>query len=170
MGLGGADVALVQDPPGHGDADPRLLGEAGQQRLVVTPGRLGLARHDQDAPVVEQGVEVLGGGIDPAKIARRAVENGMVSEAHAEQMSNREILNLVFSPGFSTAETVTNVSGRGVGMDVVKNNIEKINGSIDVQSEVGVGSTIRIKIPLTLAIIPALIIRCAGDRSTVFGK
>jgi two-component system chemotaxis sensor kinase CheA len=82
-------------------------------------------------------------------------------------MSERELVNLIFSPGFSTAKVVTNVSGRGVGMDVVKTNIEKIGGTIDVQSAIGAGTTFRIKIPLTLAIIPALTITCAGDRYAI---
>jgi two-component system chemotaxis sensor kinase CheA len=82
-------------------------------------------------------------------------------------MSDRELANLVFLPGFSTAEKVTNVSGRGVGMDVVKTNIEKIGGTVDVQSRRGQGSTVRMKIPLTLAIIPALIVTSAGDRYAI---
>ena len=77
-------------------------------------------------------------------------------------MSDRESLNLIFLPGFSTAERITNVSGRGVGMDVVKTNIEKIGGTVDVQSKTGHGTTLKIKIPLTLAIIPALIVTSAG--------
>jgi hypothetical protein len=77
-------------------------------------------------------------------------------------MSEREVTNLIFLPGFSTAEKVTNVSGRGVGMDVVKTNIEKIGGTVDVQSKPGAGTTVRMKIPLTLAIIPALIVTSAA--------
>jgi two-component system, chemotaxis family, sensor kinase CheA len=82
-------------------------------------------------------------------------------------MSDREIVNLVFLPGFSTAEKVTNVSGRGVGMDVVKTHIEKIGGTVDLQSKRGQGVLVRMKIPLTLAIIPALIVSSAGDRYAV---
>lgn len=82
-------------------------------------------------------------------------------------MTEREITNLIFLPGFSTAEKVTNVSGRGVGMDVVKTNIEKIGGTVDLQSKPGLGSTVRMKIPLTLAIIPALIVTTAGDRYAI---
>ena len=90
-----------------------------------------------------------------------------MSADHAARMSDREIANLIFLPGFSTAEKVTNVSGRGVGMDVVKTNIEKIGGTVDVQSKAGQGSTVRMKIPLTLAIIPALIVTSAGDRYAI---
>src|SRR5208337_2943065 len=79
----------------------------------------------------------------------------------------REIFNLIFLPGFSTAEKVTNVSGRGVGMDVVKTNVEKIGGLVDLQSTLGRGTTVRVKIPLTLAIIPALVVTCAGERYAI---
>ena len=82
-------------------------------------------------------------------------------------MAEREIFNLIFLPGFSTAEKVTNVSGRGVGMDVVKTNVEKIGGTVDVQSTRGQGTTVRVKIPLTLAIIPALVVTCGGDRYAI---
>jgi two-component system chemotaxis sensor kinase CheA len=82
-------------------------------------------------------------------------------------MTEREIFNLIFLPGFSTAEKVTNVSGRGVGMDVVKTNVEKIGGLVDLQSTLGQGTTVRVKIPLTLAIIPALVVTCAGERYTI---
>lgn len=82
-------------------------------------------------------------------------------------MPDREIFGLIFLPAFSTAEKVTNVSGRGVGMDVVKTNVEKIGGTVDIQSTAGQGTTVRVKIPLTLAIIPALIVTCAGDRYAI---
>ena len=82
-------------------------------------------------------------------------------------MTEREIFNLIFLPGFSTAEKVTNVSGRGVGMDVVKTNVEKIGGTVDIQSTLGRGTTVRVKIPLTLAIIPALVVTCGGDRYAI---
>lgn len=108
-----------------------------------------------------------GKGIDPAVIGAKALEKGLVTADQLGRMSPREIVNLVFLPGFSTAAQVTNVSGRGVGMDVVKTNIERIGGTIDVQSVVGRGTTFRIKIPLTLAIIPALTVTCAGDRYAI---
>jgi two-component system chemotaxis sensor kinase CheA len=82
-------------------------------------------------------------------------------------MSDREAVNLIFHPGLSTAEQVSNVSGRGVGMDVVKTNIEKIGGSVDVSSVAGAGTTVRMRIPLTLAIIPALIVTSDGDRYAI---
>ena len=82
-------------------------------------------------------------------------------------MNDRELINLIFLPGFSTAAAITNVSGRGVGMDVVKTNIEKIGGTVDVQSQLGSGTTFKIKIPLTLAIIPALIVNCKAERYAI---
>ncbi len=108
-----------------------------------------------------------GKGIDPAVIGSKAVEKGLITAEQLARMGTREITSLIFAPGFSTAAAVTNVSGRGVGMDVVKTNIEKIGGTIDVQSRVGHGTTFRIKIPLTLAIIPALTVTCAGDRYAI---
>ncbi|MGN8434884.1 chemotaxis histidine kinase/response regulator CheAY2 [Helicobacter pylori] len=99
-----------------------------------------------------------GKGLDPVMLKEKAVEKGVISERDAESMSDREAFNLIFKPGFSTAKVVSNVSGRGVGMDVVKTNIEKLNGIIEIDSEVGVGTTQKLKIPLTLAIIQALLV------------
>ena len=82
-------------------------------------------------------------------------------------MPDRDVFNLIFLPGFSTAEKITNVSGRGVGMDVVKTNVEKIGGSVDIQSTAGRGTTVRVRIPLTLAIIPALLVTCGGERFAI---
>ncbi len=99
-----------------------------------------------------------GKGLDPVMLKEKAIEKGVISERDAEDMSDREAFNLIFKPGFSTAKVVSNVSGRGVGMDVVKTNIEKLNGIIEIDSEVGVGTTQKLKIPLTLAIIQALLV------------
>ncbi|GAA7298794.1 chemotaxis histidine kinase/response regulator CheAY2 [Helicobacter pylori] len=99
-----------------------------------------------------------GKGLDPVMLKEKAIEKGVISERDAESMSDREAFNLIFKPGFSTAKVVSNVSGRGVGMDVVKTNIEKLNGIIEIDSEVGVGTTQKLKIPLTLAIIQALLV------------
>ncbi len=108
-----------------------------------------------------------GAGIHLERVKQRAVQRGLITSDQAEHMSERELANLVFLPGFSTAEKVTNVSGRGVGMDVVKTNIEKIGGTVDVQSVSGRGTTVKIKIPLTLAIIPALIVSSGGERFAI---
>ncbi len=108
-----------------------------------------------------------GAGLNGERIRQKAVERGLVSAQQAVRMSDRDVFNLIFLPGFSTAEKVTNVSGRGVGMDVVKTNVEKIGGTVDVQSTAGKGTTVKIKIPLTLAIIPALMITSGGERFAI---
>jgi two-component system chemotaxis sensor kinase CheA len=108
-----------------------------------------------------------GKGIDPEVIKRKAVEKGLLAPDHAARMGEREAINLVFLPGLSTAEKITNVSGRGVGMDVVRTNVEKIGGTVDIQSRVNAGTTLRIKIPLTLAIIPALVVTSGGERFAI---
>ncbi len=108
-----------------------------------------------------------GGGMNPEKIRDKALQKGMITANQSALMSDREIVNLVFLPGFSTAEEVTNVSGRGVGMDVVKTNIEKIGGNVDMQSRLGMGTTLKIKIPLTLAIIPALMVVVGEQRYAI---
>lgn len=108
-----------------------------------------------------------GGGIDPERIKAKAIAKQLITAEQAARMNEREVLNLIFLPGFSTAETVTNISGRGVGMDVVRSNIERIGGTVDIASRVGEGTTLKIKIPLTLAIIPALIVRSAGERYAI---
>lgn len=107
-----------------------------------------------------------GRGLDPEKLKLRAIAKGLIRQDQADQMDEREAIQLVFWPGFSTAEQITSISGRGVGMDVVKTNIEKIGGIVDIANRTGMqGSTVRIKIPLTLAIIPGLIIhaQAAGE-------
>ena len=108
-----------------------------------------------------------GAGIDLERVKQKSVEKGLVAPDQASRLSDRELLNLLFLPGFSTADKVTTVSGRGVGLDVVKTNIEKIGGTVDIQNRFGQGTTLKIKIPLTLAIIPALIVTSAGDRYAI---
>jgi two-component system chemotaxis sensor kinase CheA len=108
-----------------------------------------------------------GGGIDPEKIGNKAVEKNIITKGERRGMSDRELINLVFAPGFSTAAAVTNVSGRGVGMDVVKTNIEKIGGTVEIRSKLGEGTGLKLKIPLTLAIIPALVVDHSGGRYAI---
>jgi two-component system, chemotaxis family, sensor kinase CheA len=110
-----------------------------------------------------------GRGIDPARLRRKAVEKGVITGAEAQVMGDREAIYLIFAPGFSTAEKVTDVSGRGVGMDVVRSNIERLGGHVEVQSTLGRGTTIAITIPLTLAILPAMVIR-SGLRRYVLAQ
>jgi two-component system chemotaxis sensor kinase CheA len=100
-----------------------------------------------------------GAGIAVEKVRGKAIERGLITPERAAQLGERELLQLVFLPGFSTAATVTNVSGRGVGMDVVRTNVERIGGKVEIDSRAGKGTTLRLRIPLTLAIIPALIVR-----------
>ena len=108
-----------------------------------------------------------GKGLDGQKLAAAAVAKGVVAEDQARMMSDKEKINLIFMPGFSTAEKVTDVSGRGVGMDVVKTNLDRLGGVVDIDSKLGEGTTIRIKLPLTLAIIPSQIIVAGGDRYAI---
>ncbi len=108
-----------------------------------------------------------GRGIDTQKVKQKAIQSGLASEAELEAMSDKQILQLIFRPGLSTATKVTSVSGRGVGMDVVKTNVEKIGGTIELNSTAGKGTTVIIKIPLTLAIVSALIVECRGARFAI---
>src|SRR5258706_14572604 len=108
-----------------------------------------------------------GRGLNTEKIKSKAVANGLVSEADLEKMTEAQIHKFIFAPGFSTAASVTSVSGRGVGMDVVRTNIDQIGGTIDIKSVAGEGSSVTIKIPLTLAIVSALIVEAGGDRFAI---
>ncbi len=108
-----------------------------------------------------------GAGVNPERVKAKALRNGLISAEQAAKMSEDQLANLIFAPGFSTAQGVSTVSGRGVGMDVVKTNIEKIGGTVDLANRPGKGLTLRIKIPLTLAIIPALIVECAGEQFAI---
>jgi two-component system, chemotaxis family, sensor kinase CheA len=129
-------------------------------------GRLHLhASHEGGKVVIEIADD--GGGIDPVRVRNKAVQAALITPEQAARMSEQELVNLVFLPGFSTADRVTHFSGRGVGMDVVRTNIEKIGGTVDIASQVGRGTNVRMKIPLTLAIIPALTITTGGDRYAI---
>jgi two-component system, chemotaxis family, sensor kinase CheA len=108
-----------------------------------------------------------GAGIDLPHVKRKALERGLITAEQARHMDEQEVTNLIFVPGFSTADNVTNVSGRGVGMDVVRTNIEKIGGKVSVQSQQGLGTTVKIRIPLTLAIMPALIVWAGAGRYAI---
>ncbi|MEZ2303870.1 MAG: chemotaxis protein CheW [Microcoleus sp.] len=153
---------LVRNSLDHGIETSEVRTAKGKPAI----GRLFLRAYHESGQV---NIEISddGGGIDPERIKIKAVQNGIISALEASQMSDREALNLIFLPSFSTAEKVTNLSGRGVGMDVVLKNIEKISGTIDVYSRVGKGTTFKLKVPLTLAIIPTLIITTGGDRYAI---
>jgi two-component system chemotaxis sensor kinase CheA len=153
---------LVRNSVDHGIEKPDARRAAGKAAEGVLTLR---ARHESGQVVVE--VVDDGAGIDPAKIGESAVRKGLVTADALSRMATSDILQLIFAPGFSTAAAVTNVSGRGVGMDVVKTNIEAIGGTIEIESEPGRGTCTRLRIPLTLAIVPALTIECAGDRYAI---
>ena len=153
---------IVRNSVDHGIESPAARTAAGKP----AEGRLLLRAFHEGGQVIIEIVDD-GAGIDPEKVRRVAIARGVVSETQAARMNERELTALLFAPGFSTAEKVTNVSGRGVGMDVVRTNIERIGGTIDLQSVPGSGTTLRIKIPLTLAIIPALVVTTAGDRYAI---
>ena len=108
-----------------------------------------------------------GGGIDPQRVRAKALKSNLITPEQADRLNDRELINLIFVPGFSTADRITQFSGRGVGMDVVRTNVEKIGGAVTIESQLGVGTTVLMKIPLTLAIIPALIVACDGDRYAI---
>src|SRR5262249_56927895 len=123
------------------------------------------ARHEGGKVVIE--ISDDGGGIDPRRVGDKAVRLGLLMPEQAGRLSDRELVNLIFLPGFSTADKVTQFSGRGVGMDVVRTNIEKIGGMVTIDSRAGEGTRVKMKIPLTLAIIPALTITSNGDRYAI---
>ncbi len=153
---------LVRNAVDHGIETPdkrQALGKSPEGHLLLR------AFHEGGQVNIE--ISDDGAGIDLERVKQKALEKGLITPDQAARLSDRELLNLLFLPGFSTAEKVTNVSGRGVGMDVVKTNIEKIGGTVDIQNRIGQGTTLKIKIPLTLAIIPALIVTSSGDRYAI---
>ena len=155
-------VHLVRNSCDHGIEPPEVRVRAGKP----PQGRLTLRAYHEGGQVnIEIGDD--GAGIDVARVKQKAIEKGLLRPEQAEKLTDREALHLIFQPGFSTAQTVTNVSGRGVGMDVVKTNIEKIGGVVDLFSRPGEGSTVKLKIPLTLAIIPGLVITSGGERFVI---
>jgi two-component system chemotaxis sensor kinase CheA len=153
---------LVRNAIDHGIELPGQRLAAGKSAT----GRL-LLRAFHEGGQVNIEVTDDGAGLDAERIRDKAIERGIITPDQAERMTERELFRLVFLPGFSTAQKVTNVSGRGVGMDVVRNNIERIGGTIDLQGKRGAGTTVKIKIPLTLAIIPALVVASGDNRYAI---
>ncbi len=153
---------LVRNAVDHGVETPEVRRAAGKG-----PEGLLFLRAFHEGGQVNIEISDDGAGLNYEKIRNKARQKGLITADQATRMTERELANLIFLPGLSTSERVTNVSGRGVGMDVVKTNIEKIGGTVDVQSRPGHGSTVRMKIPLTLAIIPALMVTTAGDRYAI---
>jgi two-component system chemotaxis sensor kinase CheA len=151
-------IHLIRNSADHGIELPEVRARAGKPESGTVVLR---ARHEGGSVLVE--IEDDGKGIDPQVVRAKAVEKGILTQERAEQLNDEEAVNLIFLPGFSTAQTVTDLSGRGVGMDVVKSNVRKLNGSVSVSSVVGQGSVFTIKLPLTLAIIDALLMRAGGQ-------
>jgi two-component system chemotaxis sensor kinase CheA len=153
---------LVRNCIDHGiefPAERSAKGKPPQGRIFLR------AFHESGKVNIEIGDD--GRGINPERLKQRSQQLGLVSATQAANMSDLEAINLIFLPGFSTSEQVTSLSGRGVGMDIVKNNIEKINGSIEISTQPGQGTTFKIKMPLTLTIIPALLITSGSDRYAI---
>ncbi|MDR3775158.1 MAG: chemotaxis protein CheW [Terracidiphilus sp.] len=144
----------VRNSLDHGIEPPDVRQAAGKD----PEGTLKLRAVQEGSHVVVE-VSDDGAGIGVERVRQKAVERGLITAERASQLVERELLQLIFLPGFSTAAAVTNVSGRGVGMDVVRTNVEKIGGKVEIESRPGQGTTLRMRIPLTLAIIPALIVR-----------
>jgi two-component system chemotaxis sensor kinase CheA len=156
--LGDPLVHLVRNAVDHGIEAPDVREAAGKPR----EGTVTLdAFHRGNSVVIE--VRDDGRGLDAERILRKCLEKGLVTKADAEQMTPQQIFQKIWEPGLSTAEKVTEVSGRGMGMDIVKSKIEELNGAADVASLPGRGSTITIKLPLTLAILPSLMVEIGGD-------
>jgi two-component system chemotaxis sensor kinase CheA len=155
-------VHLIRNSMDHGVESPEEREKAGKD----PKGTIKLsAEHEGNHIIIT--ISDDGGGIDPKKIVAKSIEKGIITKEKASELTDKEALNLIFAPGFSTAEKVTNISGRGVGMDVVKTNVTKLRGIIDIESEVGKGTSIIIKLPLTLAIIQGLLVELVGETIVV---
>jgi two-component system, chemotaxis family, sensor kinase CheA len=161
---------LIKDPLTHmvrNSADHGLE-SPDERRALGKPahGRIRLSAYHQGGFIIIQ-IADDGRGLDTDRIKAKAIAQGLISELDAEKLTEAQIHKFIFAPGFSTAAAVTSISGRGVGMDVVRNNIDQIGGTIDVKSVAGVGLSFTIKIPLTLAIVAALIVEASGDRFAI---
>lgn len=153
---------MVRNCVDHGIEPPDArvaIGKPAAGRLLLR------AYHESGLVVIE--ISDDGAGINLTRVRQKAVERGFLKSEDAARLTDRQATDLIFLPGFSTAETTTSVSGRGVGMDVVKTNVENHGGSLELQSVLGAGTTLRLKIPLTLAIVPALFVGCAGERFAI---
>lgn len=156
-------VHMIRNAVDHGIEAPAERAAAGKRE----EGRLTLRAYHQGGAIVIE-IRDDGRGIDRAKVLAKAVAKGLVAaDADASTMTDAEVFNLIFAPGFSTAEAVTDLSGRGVGMDVVRRNIEALRGKIEIESELGHGTTFHLRLPLTLAIIDGMIVRVGSSRFVV---
>ncbi len=156
--IGDPLVHLVRNSLDHGLELPDVRESAGKPRK----GTIRLeARQEGDQIIISVADD--GAGIDPARIAKKAMEKGLVTADRLRTMTTREILDFVFLPGFSTAEKISDLSGRGVGMDVVRSNLTKLNGTIELESKLGAGTTVFLRLPLTLAILPVLLVEVGNE-------
>ncbi|CAI6074969.1 chemotaxis protein CheA [Cohnella sp. JJ-181] len=151
-------IHLIRNAVDHGLELPEVRERAGKPRQGLLRIR---AAHEDNQVVIY--VEDDGAGIDPDRMRTSAVKKGIISQEDADALGDREAIDLIFRPGFSTAQQVSDVSGRGVGMDIVGSHIERLNGMIDIESVLGRGTTFKIKLPLTLAIIIGLQVKCGGQ-------
>lgn len=151
-------VHLIRNAVDHG-----IEPEAERRAAHKDPGGTIVVNAEHQGNHIVISIEDDGRGIDPQRLRQKAVEKGLITPAQAADLSDRDAVNLIFAPGFSTAATVTSISGRGVGMDVVRSNIARLKGIIDVQSQPGHGTLITLKVPLTLAIIQGLLVRVAQE-------
>jgi two-component system chemotaxis sensor kinase CheA len=163
-------VELLADPLTHlirNCADHAIEAPEERKRVGKDPtGRMVLNAYHEGGQV-NIAIEDDGRGIDPQRMARKAVEKGLITPAQAEALSERERVNLVFVPGFSTVEQVSQLSGRGVGMDVVRTNVEKLGGTVELDTQTGMGTSVRLRLPLTLAILPSMIVGVQGQRFAI---
>ncbi len=151
-------VHLIRNSVDHGIEKPEVREKAGKDKT----GTIILSAEQEGNQIIIT-IEDDGKGIDPEFIKEKAISKGLITREKAKELSRQEAYNLIFLPGFSTAEVVTNVSGRGVGMDVVKTNVTKLRGIISIDSVVGQGTKIIVKLPLTLAIIPGMIVKVNSE-------
>jgi two-component system chemotaxis sensor kinase CheA len=158
----GSLLHLVRNAVDHGIESPEVRAERGKP----SAGTLRLRAHHEGGSVVIE-VKDDGGGLDHEKILARAIKAGLVDQEAASTLSRQEIESFIFHPGFSTAAKITNISGRGVGLDVVRANIESIGGTIELSSEAGKSTTFRVKIPLTLAIVSVLLVAAGSSRIAI---
>lgn len=153
---------IIRNAIDHGLEPPQERLAAGKQATGTIAIR---ASHEGDMVAIE--VQDDGRGMDPAALRRAAVQKGLLDEAAAARLSDREALQLIFRSGFSTASHVTDISGRGVGMDIVRSMVERVGGQVDLDTRVGVGTTVRLKLPLTMAIMPVMLVRVGTQRFAI---
>lgn len=156
--IGDPLVHLIRNSLDHGLEPPDARMAAGKPRMGTI-----LLEAKQEGDQITILIHDDGAGIDPARIARKAIEKGFTTSERVRTMTPGEIMDFVFMPGFSTAEKVNDLSGRGVGMDVVRSNLKKLNGTIDLESVLGQGTTVRLRLPLTLAVLPVLLVEAADE-------